>query len=75
MSAVARFPETRKKSTYTIVIINIRTDLILLVFLGGILWGDLSVRRNEPISRGLAFTIMMADFPFEGSYFGELINC
>lgn len=63
------------KSTYTIVIINIRTDLILLVFLGGILGGDLSVRRNEPISRGLAFTIMMGDFPFEGSYFGELINC
>jgi hypothetical protein len=32
----------------------------------------LSVRRNEPVPRGHALTIMVFDFPFQGPDLGEL---
>lgn len=58
--------------TYAIVIVDIGSDLVLLVFLGGVFRGDLSVWRNENVARSHALTVMVFDFPFQGSDLGEL---
>lgn len=41
-------------TTYTIVIVNIRPNLVLLVLVRGLFGVDLAVRRNEPVTGGNA---------------------
>jgi hypothetical protein len=64
----------KKVKTYASVIINIGSDLVLLVFLGGVFRGDLTVRRDEDVARGHALAIVVRDLPFQGSDLGELFR-
>lgn len=41
-------------TTYTIVIVNIRSNLVLVVLMRGLLGVDLAVRGNEPVTGGNA---------------------
>lgn len=62
----------RKKTTYTIIIVDIRPNLVLLIFLCGVLWRNLSVRRHKPVTWSSSRAIVMSDFPFQGADLGEL---
>jgi hypothetical protein len=58
--------------TYAVVIVDIGSDLVLLVLLGGMFWRDLTIRRDEPVARGHALAVVVGDFPFQGSDLWEL---
>ena len=64
--------DKNKDLPYPIVIVDIRADLILLIFLSRGFWIDLAIRRNEPVSRCLALAINVGDIPFQGADFGQL---
>lgn len=59
-------------SAYAIVIVNIGSNLVLLVFLGRLFRVDLSIRRNENIARRHALAVVIFEFPFQGSNLREL---
>ena len=61
--------------TYSVVVVDVRSNLILLVLLSGLFWVDLAIRCNEPVARKLAFAVDMMDFKFQGPHIGKLDSC
>lgn len=61
-----------RNQAYPIIIVDIRTDLVLLEFERRCLRADLTVRRHEPVPRGLTLAVDMGHIPFQGADIWQL---
>jgi hypothetical protein len=61
-----------ERETYPVCGIDIRSDLAWLPLLGGSLWVNYAIWRDEPVSRAYRFTIIVSNIESYRSNFGEL---
>lgn len=58
--------------TYTVIVVDIRSDLVLLVLMGGILGIDLAIGCYKPVAGKLSSTVNVSDIELQGPHLGEL---
>jgi hypothetical protein len=74
MLAIAAPQGCSGEVTYTIVVVDIRSDLVLFVFLSGVLGFNLAIWRDKPVARKLSFTVNVSNVELQGPHLGELEN-